>query len=166
MLNPAFRRSKKAGDFIVLFAILGISSLLLSCGKALAAWSEDKYTDFGTEPRALRCLITIFLYFGFLGVLVNPFETYLNNKFYDRMMKRVRAARYLASLTDYPSESDCLRYGFDLPISDPVSSYAPSPEFIAFCRSYGGDPYSSSEYRAAVSAFEDWRKSEYSKLGL
>jgi hypothetical protein len=120
---------------VYLFALLGISSVLLSCARALDARLSDK----PSAPKFLSCFVYVLGFLGFLGYFAHPFETYLNNRFYDHMMKRVRAARYLASLSDYPPDYMLDQYGFDPPPADDLDG----------------------RY-----TFKDWRNHEYTKLGL
>ena len=142
-----------------LFAFLGASSLIWSCAKALDAWVADKYFSTGSEPKALRWLISVLLFIGWFGIFAHPFEAYLNSRLYDHMARKARAVRCLYSSSQYPSSSECNFYGFE----DPSSKVRQQlQEVLNICAAHGFSPIGSYEYKE----FLDWREREYRKLNF
>ena len=156
-------------DIVFLFAFIGFSGILFSCARALSVWIDNKYPDPDTEPRILTFLCHALGFFGMFGCFAHPFETYLSNQYYDRMMKRVRAARFLAELRDYPSPSMCEYYNLTPPTDDMRHSLrehidAESKQEV-YCAS--NNTFFFRAHRCeALDEFTDWRHSEYKKLGL
>jgi hypothetical protein len=152
-------------DIVYLFAALGVSSVLWSCAQALSARIDDS----AAPSRWLLLLFRISSFLGWLGVFARPFDLYLQNRAYDLMMLRVQAARLLGELRDYPPDHICDRYGFDRPTArmrDDLHEHLSNEEELLRLSALHGLCAPSSSSSPAFCEFVDWRKREYSKLGL